>query len=274
MRNDLALRPRLGEKRRATFEVRPATRCSTPWPSCTAALPHLGRLREGLRRQTTLPSSSSCASAGEHGQLRPRHRGAGGAAPRRGPRRPPRVAPRSPRSASLISGPPERAQILQFCCCACPIEAPENDHVNEAPPPATPSFDPFRKDLLAGKTTIITGGGTGLGRSMALRMAGLGAKVAVLGRRPEPLRETAQADPRRGRRRRPLSPATCATPRRCTRAVRRRRGGAGAGEPAHQQRRRQLPRRLGGPLARTPSTRWCRSCSTAPSTARASWAAA
>jgi len=54
-------------------------------------------------------------------------------------------------------------------------------------------MDPFRKDLLAGKTTIVTGGGTGLGRSMALRMAGLGAKVAVLGRRPEPLRETAQA---------------------------------------------------------------------------------
>jgi NAD(P)-dependent dehydrogenase (short-subunit alcohol dehydrogenase family) len=54
-------------------------------------------------------------------------------------------------------------------------------------------FDPFRKDLLAGKTTIITGGGSGLGRSMALRMAGLGARVAVLGRRPDPLQETAKA---------------------------------------------------------------------------------
>jgi len=54
-------------------------------------------------------------------------------------------------------------------------------------------IEPFRKDLLAGKTTVITGGGTGLGRSMALRLAGLGARVAVLGRRPEPLRETAQA---------------------------------------------------------------------------------
>ncbi|MFZ5625456.1 MAG: SDR family oxidoreductase [Gemmatimonadota bacterium] len=54
-------------------------------------------------------------------------------------------------------------------------------------------FDPFRPDLLAGKTTIITGGGTGLGRSMALRLAGLGARVAVLGRRPEPLSETVAA---------------------------------------------------------------------------------
>lgn len=54
-------------------------------------------------------------------------------------------------------------------------------------------MDPFRKDLLAAKTTLITGGGTGLGRSMALRLAGLGAKVALLGRRPEPLHETARA---------------------------------------------------------------------------------
>ena len=52
-------------------------------------------------------------------------------------------------------------------------------------------IDPFRPDLLAGKTTIITGGGSGLGRSMALRLASLGAKVAVLGRRKEPLTSTA-----------------------------------------------------------------------------------
>jgi NAD(P)-dependent dehydrogenase (short-subunit alcohol dehydrogenase family) len=51
--------------------------------------------------------------------------------------------------------------------------------------------DPFRPGLLSGKTTVITGGGTGLGQSMALRLAGLGARVAVLGRRPDPLNETA-----------------------------------------------------------------------------------
>jgi NAD(P)-dependent dehydrogenase (short-subunit alcohol dehydrogenase family) len=54
-------------------------------------------------------------------------------------------------------------------------------------------FEPFRADLLAGKTTIVTGGGTGLGRSMALRLSGLGARVGVLGRRPEPLLETVEA---------------------------------------------------------------------------------
>lgn len=52
--------------------------------------------------------------------------------------------------------------------------------------------EPFRPDLLRGKTTVITGGGSGLGRSMALRFAGLGARVAVLGRRPEPLEQTAR----------------------------------------------------------------------------------
>jgi NAD(P)-dependent dehydrogenase (short-subunit alcohol dehydrogenase family) len=53
-------------------------------------------------------------------------------------------------------------------------------------------MDPFRPDLLRGKTTVITGGGTGLGRSMALRLASLGAQVGLLGRRPDPLRETAE----------------------------------------------------------------------------------
>jgi len=54
-------------------------------------------------------------------------------------------------------------------------------------------MEPFRADLLADKTTIVTGGGTGLGRSMALRLASLGARVAVLGRRPDPLQETVAA---------------------------------------------------------------------------------
>ncbi len=50
---------------------------------------------------------------------------------------------------------------------------------------------PLRPGLLAGKTAWITGGGTGLGRAMALRFAELGARVALTGRRPEPLEATA-----------------------------------------------------------------------------------
>jgi len=43
---------------------------------------------------------------------------------------------------------------------------------------------------LADRVVLITGGGTGLGRAMALELGRLGAKVAVVGRRREPLEET------------------------------------------------------------------------------------
>ncbi len=46
-------------------------------------------------------------------------------------------------------------------------------------------------DLMAGKTCWITGGGTGLGRAMALRLAELGARIGLSGRREEPLSTTA-----------------------------------------------------------------------------------
>lgn len=48
----------------------------------------------------------------------------------------------------------------------------------------------FQRDLLKGRTIFLTGGGTGLGRSMALRFAELGARMFLVGRREEPLRET------------------------------------------------------------------------------------
>lgn len=48
-------------------------------------------------------------------------------------------------------------------------------------------------DLLADHHIVVTGGGTGLGRAMALRFAELGATVTINGRRPEPLGETVAA---------------------------------------------------------------------------------
>jgi NAD(P)-dependent dehydrogenase (short-subunit alcohol dehydrogenase family) len=48
----------------------------------------------------------------------------------------------------------------------------------------------FQKDLLKDRAIFLTGGGTGLGRSMALRFAGLGARMFLVGRREGPLRET------------------------------------------------------------------------------------
>jgi NAD(P)-dependent dehydrogenase (short-subunit alcohol dehydrogenase family) len=45
-------------------------------------------------------------------------------------------------------------------------------------------------ESLAGRVVLVTGGGSGLGRAMALELGRLGAKVAVLGRRRDPLEET------------------------------------------------------------------------------------
>ena len=43
-----------------------------------------------------------------------------------------------------------------------------------------------------GKVAIVTGGGTGLGRAIALELGRLGASVTVAGRRPAPLDETVE----------------------------------------------------------------------------------
>ena len=49
----------------------------------------------------------------------------------------------------------------------------------------------YRNDLLAGKSAIISGGGTGLGRAMAYLFARLGADVLICSRNEENLQETA-----------------------------------------------------------------------------------
>jgi NAD(P)-dependent dehydrogenase (short-subunit alcohol dehydrogenase family) len=47
----------------------------------------------------------------------------------------------------------------------------------------------FQQDLLKDRAIFLSGGGTGLGRSMALHFAMLGARLFLVGRREEPLKE-------------------------------------------------------------------------------------
>ena len=51
----------------------------------------------------------------------------------------------------------------------------------------------FASDLMAGQRILVTGGGTGLGRSMAERFLSLGADIAICGRRKAVCDETAEA---------------------------------------------------------------------------------
>ena len=64
----------------------------------------------------------------------------------------------------------------------------------------------FERDLLKGRAIFLTGGGTGLGRSMALRFAELGARLFLVGRREDPLRQTCEEILRLGGR---AAHATC-----------------------------------------------------------------
>jgi NAD(P)-dependent dehydrogenase (short-subunit alcohol dehydrogenase family) len=47
----------------------------------------------------------------------------------------------------------------------------------------------FQQDLLKGRAIFLSGGGSGLGRSMAACFSGLGARMFLIGRREQPLRD-------------------------------------------------------------------------------------
>ena len=56
----------------------------------------------------------------------------------------------------------------------------------------------FRSDLLKGKTALVTGGGTGICRGIALALAGVGCNVAIASRKEEHLDPTVQELKQRG----------------------------------------------------------------------------
>jgi NAD(P)-dependent dehydrogenase (short-subunit alcohol dehydrogenase family) len=70
-----------------------------------------------------------------------------------------------------------------------------NPQTRERAEPVTDNYfvetNPFGPKLLAGSSAIVTGGGTGLGRGIALGLAACGARVFLTGRRQDPLDETA-----------------------------------------------------------------------------------
>src|ERR1700722_3092180 len=56
----------------------------------------------------------------------------------------------------------------------------------------------FQSDQRKTRRLFLTGGGTGLGRSMALHFASLGARLFLIGRRPEPLKSVCEEIQRAG----------------------------------------------------------------------------
>ena len=125
----------------------------------------------------------------------------------------------------------------------------------------------FRNDLLQGKRILVTGGGTGLGKSIAKRYLELGADVVICGRRTEVLEATARGTAR-GDWRRASRPHGCdVRDADGDRAMMTEHLGEGAARRAGQQRGGQFHRAHRHALAARDRCRARTSCCTARSIA-------
>jgi NAD(P)-dependent dehydrogenase (short-subunit alcohol dehydrogenase family) len=75
-----------------------------------------------------------------------------------------------------------------------PDPAASSQPEGESEPPVVPA----RGSRLQGKSVLVTGGGTGIGRAIAMLFASEGASLVVAGRRSEPLQETVREIRRAG----------------------------------------------------------------------------
>ena len=179
------------------------------------------------------------------------------------------------------------AKASRAICMTCPegaVGTPRHEYrpridimstTDEASPSALPSREryrsAFRAGLFDGRTVVVTGGGSGIGRCTAHELAQLGAHVVLAGRKKEKLRRSGRRDRRGWRRRLAVG---LRHPRRGggqARRGRHRRGARPHRRPG-QQRRRAVPGaagdhlreglRGGGAPTTSPAASWWRARST------------
>jgi len=74
-----------------------------------------------------------------------------------------------------------------------PVEDLENkDHFGFTDEELATAETVYRDGLFDGKTVLVSGGGTGIGKAIAFLYARLGAQVMICGRREEPLQQTVE----------------------------------------------------------------------------------